>query len=180
MKIRDTALANDGRVAAGLWLKTLRETRGLSQSELAAALGEPHYTLISQLETGRRSIPTYHIMNLSEALGVDPSDFARTLLCHQDPFTHACLFGTRADFDSAVQRALFEKPETDTGLDQAILALAGTTRAGEPAGELQRRVEERIGRKLHYQSLAQALRRLENAGLMRRVDKNWTRTRKRA
>ena len=41
------------RKEAGLWLKELREKRGLSQRQL----GANYYTFISQLELGRVRIP---------------------------------------------------------------------------------------------------------------------------
>ena len=41
----------------GRWLKELREKAGVSQRELAAAVGAEYYTFISQLETGRGRIP---------------------------------------------------------------------------------------------------------------------------
>ena len=46
------------RREAGVWLKELRERRGMSQRQLASKLGAEYYTFISQLETGRGRIPS--------------------------------------------------------------------------------------------------------------------------
>ena len=51
------------RREAGLWLRELRERRGLSQRQLASHLGAEYYTFISQLETGRGRIPPIGIGN---------------------------------------------------------------------------------------------------------------------
>ena len=175
MKIRDTAASHEGRAAAGAWLAKLREESGLSQSELAAKLDEPHYTFISQLETGRRSIPTYQIERLAEALFISPHDFAKTLLSHQDPFTYACLFGTSKDYEHALERTLMPRPQTDRGLDEAITSQVTFDAEGESAGALRKKVEGHIGREVHHQSVAQALRRLQGEGRVRRVGRNWAR-----
>ena len=41
--------SKEQRAALGLWLKSLREARGLSQRELADLLSLDYYTFISQL-----------------------------------------------------------------------------------------------------------------------------------
>jgi len=45
------------RREAGIWLKELREARGLSQRDLANLVGVEYYTFISQIESGRGRIP---------------------------------------------------------------------------------------------------------------------------
>ena len=42
------------RKEAGLWLKELREKRGLSQRQMAEKVGGNYYTFISQLESRAR------------------------------------------------------------------------------------------------------------------------------
>lgn len=174
MKIRDTAFANAARASAGRWLKGLREARGLSQSELARVLDDPHYTVISQMETGRRTIPTYHVKALAGALDVNMKDFAKVMLEKQDPLMHAALFGSDADFDAALDQLMTLEPSTDPGLDDVILLLLGQDRSKTNLGDLQARVQTHIGRELHYQSVSQALRRLEAAGLVDRTGKLWS------
>ncbi len=80
------------RRAAGAWLRSLRERRGLSQRELAHRVGSEYYTFISQLETGRGRIPPdrYHVW--AKALDVEPRLFVQTLLGYYDPITYHLLF----------------------------------------------------------------------------------------
>ena len=82
------------RREAGLWLKELRERRGLSQRQLAGQLGNDYYTFISQLETGRGRIPPARYRQWAEVLGVEPAEFVKTLMQYYDPVTYGILFGT--------------------------------------------------------------------------------------
>lgn len=81
------------RRMGGLWLKELREKRGLSQRALAALVGTEYYTFISQLETGRGRIPPDHYLEWAAALGVPSAEFVRTLMKYYDPVTYGILFG---------------------------------------------------------------------------------------
>jgi len=84
------------RLALGLWLRALREDRGLSQRDLADILVLDYYTFISQLENGRGKIPTHRYVEWAHALGQDPKDFVQTLLKHYEPMTYKVLFGEEA------------------------------------------------------------------------------------
>ena len=81
------------RREAGRWLKRLREERGLSQRQMAAAIGAEYYTFISQIEAGRGRIPPDRYGVWAEALGIEPRVLVRTLLRYYDPVTYAALFG---------------------------------------------------------------------------------------
>ena len=81
------------RREVGLWLKELRERRGLSQREMAEKVGGNYYTFISQLESGRGRIPPDRYLVWAEVLGVEPKIFVRNLLRCYDPVTHSILFG---------------------------------------------------------------------------------------
>lgn len=81
------------RREAGRWLKSLREHRGLSQRQMAAAIGAEYYTFISQIEAGRGRIPPDRYEAWAEALGVEPKALVRTLLRYYDPVTYTALFG---------------------------------------------------------------------------------------
>ena len=81
------------RRTAGLWLKELRERRGLSQRQLASLVGADYYTFISQLETGRGRIPPDRYHTWAAALEVEPAEFVRTLMQYYDPVTYQILFG---------------------------------------------------------------------------------------
>ncbi len=80
------------RKAAGAWLRSLRERRGLSQRELAHEVCTEYYTFISQLETGRGRIPPDRYQVWAKALNVNTRLFVRTLLGYYDPITYHCLF----------------------------------------------------------------------------------------
>jgi transcriptional regulator with XRE-family HTH domain len=80
------------RKQAGAWLKELRARAGLSQIQLAEALGFKYYTFISQVENGFGRVPTESLEKWARALGVDPSSFARELLSYYDPELHRLLF----------------------------------------------------------------------------------------
>lgn len=80
------------RTEMGLWLKSLREARGMSQRDLAKALDLDYYTFISQLENGRGRIPPQRYVDWAEALGQDPRSFVKTLLSFYDPITYGILF----------------------------------------------------------------------------------------
>jgi transcriptional regulator with XRE-family HTH domain len=80
------------RQDAGRWLKQLRESRGLSQRDLARLVGLNFYTFISQLETGRGRVPAERYGVWAEALNVEPQAFVRELLRYYDPVTYRYLF----------------------------------------------------------------------------------------
>jgi ribosome-binding protein aMBF1 (putative translation factor) len=80
------------RTEMGLWLKSLREARGMSQRDLANVLNLDYYTFISQLENGRGRIPPQRYVDWAEALGQEPRSFVKTLLSFYDPITYSILF----------------------------------------------------------------------------------------
>lgn len=53
-------------------LKRLRQERGMSQDELAKALGFKNRSSINKIEIGRSNIPTDLITRTAEILGVSP------------------------------------------------------------------------------------------------------------
>jgi transcriptional regulator with XRE-family HTH domain len=81
------------RRSAGLYLKELREKRGLTQRQFARLVGAEHYTFISQLETGRGRIPPDRFRQWAAALQVEPVEFVRALMKYYDPVTYEILFG---------------------------------------------------------------------------------------
>ena len=84
--------ARERRKKAGNWLKEVRARAGLSQIDLAQALGLKYYTFVSQVENGFGRIPTETLEAWARALGVEPSAFARELLAHYEPELHRLLF----------------------------------------------------------------------------------------
>jgi transcriptional regulator with XRE-family HTH domain len=89
---RDDPEVQELRRAAGEWLRSLRERRGLSQRELAKLVGADYYTFISQLETGRGRVPPDRYELWAKALGISPREFVRTMLRYYDPVTYGILF----------------------------------------------------------------------------------------
>jgi len=86
---------NELRKQAGKWLKEARDTAGLSQRELAAAVGIEYYTFISQLESGRGRVPADRYAAFAKALHIEPREFAITMMKYNDPITYNLVFGNQ-------------------------------------------------------------------------------------
>ena len=84
------------RQQAGRWLKASREAAGLTQAELAEKVGLRYYTFVSQVESGLGRLPIETQAVWAEALGLDPSEFAKTLLRYYEPELYRLLFGAEA------------------------------------------------------------------------------------
>jgi transcriptional regulator with XRE-family HTH domain len=80
------------RKQAGDWLKQLRGQAGLSQIDLAQRLGLKYYTFVSQVENGFGRVPTASMEAWARALGIDPAEFAQSLLSFYDPELYRLLF----------------------------------------------------------------------------------------
>ena len=89
------------RKEAGRWLRGLRESKGLSQRDLAQMTGTEYYTFVSQLETGRGRIPPENYLEWAAALGVEPKVFVKTLMKYYDPITYDILFPKQAGLRSS-------------------------------------------------------------------------------
>lgn len=81
------------RAQAGRWLKAAREAAGLTQAQLAEQVGLRYYTFVSQVEGGVGRLPIETQAAWAEAVGLDPSDFAKTLLEYYEPELYRLLFG---------------------------------------------------------------------------------------
>lgn len=95
-----TSEVQELRREGGRWLKELREKAGLSQRQMADAVGADYYTFISQLETGRGRIPPDRYEIWAKALNISPRYFVREVLRYYDPITFTLLF------DNATEDAL--------------------------------------------------------------------------
>lgn len=84
------------RQQAGRWLKTARETARLTQAELAEQVGLRYYTFVSQVESGLGRLPIETQGSWAQALGLDPSEFAKTLLRYYEPELYRLLFGAES------------------------------------------------------------------------------------
>ncbi|WP_099864754.1 helix-turn-helix domain-containing protein [Pararhizobium haloflavum] len=79
------------RQQAGLYLRSLRETAGLSQRELAKLTDIGYYSFISQIESGRGRVPPEKYQMFADALQVDAKQFVMQLLRYYDPHTFRIL-----------------------------------------------------------------------------------------
>ena len=81
------------RQQAGRWLKAAREHAGLTQAELAEKVGLRYYTFVSQVESGLGRLPIETQGAWAAALGLEPREFATTLLGYYEPELYRLLFG---------------------------------------------------------------------------------------
>lgn len=81
------------RAQAGRWLKAAREAAGLTQAQLSERVGLRYYTFVSQVESGVGRLPIETQAAWAEALGLDPREFAKTLLGFYEPELYRLLFG---------------------------------------------------------------------------------------
>lgn len=84
------------RKKAGAWLQARRKAAGLSQIDLAAALGLKYYTFVSQVENGFGRVPTDSMEGWARALGLAPREFARHLVKFYEPELHRLLFEVKS------------------------------------------------------------------------------------
>jgi transcriptional regulator with XRE-family HTH domain len=91
--LRSSAQGKRLRSAAGQWLKSLREAKGLTQRELADRVGLRYYTFVSQIEGGYGRIPPEQYEAWADALGIEHREFASELVQYYDPCLHKMLFG---------------------------------------------------------------------------------------
>ena len=80
------------RKQAGAWLKERRARASLSQIQLAAVLGFKYYTFISQVENGFGRVPVESMEAWANALGANPSEFAKRLLSFYEPELYRLLY----------------------------------------------------------------------------------------
>lgn len=92
---KDLGSVQNLRREAGKWLRARRESVGLSQRQLASAVGIEYYTFISQLESGRGRVPPDRYEMFAKALGVEPKEMAMMMMRYNDPITYALIFGDK-------------------------------------------------------------------------------------
>ena len=81
------------RRRAGSYLRGLRTDAGLTQQQVAKALGWDYYTMVSQIERGISRLPPEDMASYATTLGVDLAKMAKDLLEFYDPHMHAAMFG---------------------------------------------------------------------------------------
>ena len=92
--IKDADAPGELRKKAGQWLRVRRCELGLSQRELAHRVKMEYYTFISQIEAGRGRVPADRMRDWSEALEMEPREFAKNLMRYYDPHTYDMVFGS--------------------------------------------------------------------------------------
>lgn len=108
------------RRKGGRYLKELRIAAGLTQREVAEALGMKHYTFVSQMEAGKGRLPTDLYQDFADVVGIDVKNLAKNCLKFWDPYTYAALF------KEDVQRVL------DEGREENTEGLSRETEDGDP------------------------------------------------
>jgi transcriptional regulator with XRE-family HTH domain len=95
------------RAHAGDYVKQLRIAAGLTQRQLADALGLEWYSFISQLETGHGRLPPNLYVKTAKALKQDVKQFSLKMLEFYDPWTAAAINGSEwKDSDVEQNRAV--------------------------------------------------------------------------
>ncbi len=118
---QDSAEVQKLRQECGAWIRSLRERAGLSQRDIAAAVGLEYYSFVSQIESGRGRIPTAQIRAWAQALKIAPRAFAMELLRFYDPVNYDILFGEEGQTVSKPADPISEMNERIVRLE-ALLA----------------------------------------------------------
>jgi transcriptional regulator with XRE-family HTH domain len=87
------------RMALGAYIRDLRLARGMTQLELAVAVGVTHKATISAIEVGRNALPAERYLQFAQALGIAPKEFFKEVLRHTNPWGHAILFAENPKAD---------------------------------------------------------------------------------
>ncbi|MEO1598975.1 MAG: helix-turn-helix transcriptional regulator [Pseudomonadota bacterium] len=90
---QDADPSKELRRRLGRVLKKRREERGLTQADLADALGLRYYSFVSQVENGLGRIPQDLYAPWSKAIGMDPSEFGWLVLAHLEPGLYPLITG---------------------------------------------------------------------------------------
>lgn len=80
------------RKAGGAWLKQCRLNRGLTQLQVADAVGLGNYTMVSMIESGRGRIPPESYKLWAAVMDMDSRDFVKQIMRFYDPMTFGILF----------------------------------------------------------------------------------------
>jgi len=80
------------RRECGEWLRSYRQSAGLSQRDIATQVGFDFYTFVSQIEAGRGRVPPERYEKYANALGVHPREFTKVMMRHYEPVMYHLLF----------------------------------------------------------------------------------------
>ena len=82
------------RKAGGAWLKQCRLSRGLTQLQVADAVGLGNYTMVSMIEAGRGRIPPESYALWASVMGLNSQEFVKEIMQYYDPITYSILFNS--------------------------------------------------------------------------------------
>lgn len=85
------------RQRQGEYIRRARIERGLTQQDVADAMGWRNKQMLSAIETGRVNLPPESIGHMADVLHANRVEFARTMLRCQNPWLYAALFGADAE-----------------------------------------------------------------------------------
>jgi transcriptional regulator with XRE-family HTH domain len=97
------------KLELGKYIRNAREKMGMTQSDLAKAVGIEYFTAISAIELGRNTVPPERYADFARALDIPPMEFADTVLRLTNPWAHAML---RSPSHSVADKALRKINET--------------------------------------------------------------------
>jgi transcriptional regulator with XRE-family HTH domain len=83
---------NQLRRELGDYIRDRRLDQGMTQKQLADAVGMQYYTAISAIEVGRNSVPPERYAAFAKALGISHKGFMRQVLRLTNPWACATLF----------------------------------------------------------------------------------------
>lgn len=88
---REEDLGMENRRIVGDYIAELRRKRGLTQLDVAKALGMRD-AAVSAIELGRNSLPPERMADLADILGVNRVTFAKAVTRHYNPWLFSMLF----------------------------------------------------------------------------------------
>ena len=94
-------IAFDYRRTVGIWLRDLRQSRELTQQDVADQLGLG-FTAVSAIEVGRSSVPPEKYEELADLYEVDHKEFAKKMLRYSNPWAFAMIFGADKQLSSDI------------------------------------------------------------------------------
>lgn len=86
------ANVKDLRRAGGAWLKQCRLNKGLTQLQIAEAVGLENYTMVSMIESGRGRIRPESYRLWAAAMDLSPREFVENIMKYYDPIAYEILF----------------------------------------------------------------------------------------
>ena len=92
MARRTVRTTDEERKSAGQFLRDRRLDAGITQRDLARALGLGYSQMVSQIEAGKARVPPARYVEYATALKMDPKDFVKELLRYYDPDAWRILF----------------------------------------------------------------------------------------